>query len=138
MKVAHQLPDAVLANPERLVLNVFMMLMGLACLHPDTVFPTVESWSDWYQYEWALGMVLGGGAALHGAITESRPSERLGCSVVAICTLTYAVSVLHVNGSKAFLVFLIFFGVALAKVFRLIRSLAVDATLRAHREVRDR
>jgi CHASE2 domain-containing sensor protein len=134
VKVADRLPEPVLANPERLVINFIMIVLGIMCLSPETVFPTVERWSDWYQYEWAVAAIIGGCAALHGAYRDARPSERLGCTMVAICSFTLGVSMLHTNGWAAGLVALIIFGITAAKILRLIRSLAYDATLRASRE----
>jgi hypothetical protein len=137
VKVASRLPAPLLANPERLVINYMMIMMGIACLFPDTAFPTIDRWSDWYQYEWAIGAIIGGSAALHGAYADARASERLGCTVVAICSFTFGVSLLHTNGWAAGLVVLIVFGITVAKLLRLLRSSAYDATLRASRETQE-
>jgi CHASE2 domain-containing sensor protein len=134
VKVANRLPAPVMANPERLSINYMMIILGLMCLDPTPVFPTVAAWSNWYQYEWAAASILGGCAALHGAYRDARPSERLGCTVVAICSFTFGVSMLHTSGIQAGMVAAFVFTITLAKILRLIRSLAYDATLRASRE----
>jgi CHASE2 domain-containing sensor protein len=134
VKVANRLPEPVMANPERLSINYMMIILGIMCLDPTPVFPTVAAWSDWYQYEWAVASILGGCAALHGAYRDARPSERLGCTVVAICSFTFGVSMLHTSGIQAGMVAAFVFTITLAKILRLIRSLAYDATLRASRE----
>lgn len=137
VKIANRLPVPVLANPERLSINYMMIILGIMCLDPTPVFPTVAAWSNWFQYEWAIASIVGGCAALHGAYRDARPSERLGCIVVAICSLTFGVSMLHTSGGAAGLVSAFVFSITLAKVLRLIRSLAYDATLRAAREARE-
>jgi CHASE2 domain-containing sensor protein len=134
VKVADRLPAPVLANPERLVINYMMIILGIMCLDPTPVFPTVAAWSAWYQYEWAVASIVGGLAALHGAYRDARPSERLGCIMVGITSFTFAVSMLYTSGLAAGMVAAFIFGITAAKILRLIRSLAYDATLRASRE----
>jgi hypothetical protein len=137
VKLYHWFPGPVMANPERLSINYMMIILGIMCLDPTPVFPTVAAWSTWFQYEWAIASILGGCAALHGAYRDARPSERLGCTVVAICSLTFGVSMLHTSGVAAGLVAAFVFSITIAKVLRLIRSLAYDATLRAAREAHE-
>ena len=56
---------------------------------------------------------------------------------MAICSFTFGMSLLYVNGGRAVIVALMFFAITVAKILRLIRSLAYDATLRASRETQD-
>lgn len=127
-RIAVHIPEQLLAEPERFLLNAAAVLLGVAALadpHPGTI---VARWPMWFQLEWAVAMIIAGFAALHGAWTGYRPSERLGAGLYALCALAYCATA-ALRGWSGIFIALIFGGIAVAKALRVIRSLAASGTM---------
>lgn len=125
LRVAKRLPEPLLASPERIFVNVAAILIGCAGLWPPPGSP-VDAWPQVVQYEWAVSMMVGGYAALHGAWTGYRRSERLGAALFAFCAFQFAIQVVHLAGLRGLVTTTLFVLLAAAKVVRIIRSVAVE------------
>jgi hypothetical protein len=135
VRVSLHIPEPLLAGPERVFINLAAILMGLTAFGPPKGSVPAE-WPVWFQVEWGVAMVVAGLAALHGTWTNYRPSERLGAGLFAICALVYAVTAIDL-GRRGTFVFVIFGALSVAKVVRIIRSLAASgqiATRQQHGE----
>lgn len=124
--LAHRLHPKLLAAPERVFINIAVALVGLSGFfaRPGTA---LDRWPDWIQYEWSVSMIVGGLATLHGYWFDYSPSERMGASLVAIGSAMYGFQFIAAYGARGIIPALMFFGIACAKVLRLIRSAAITS-----------
>lgn len=128
------LPERLLANPERVLINVALIALGaLVALPRRAPLGVVSGWPFWLQLEWGLGMVAGGCFALHGYWTGVRISERVGAAALALGSTLYATqALLGIGGSRGTVFAIIFYCIAAAKLIRLARSLAVAERIAQH------
>lgn len=128
LQVSRYVPEPLLAQPERVFINLAAILLGVSALWPPPG-SVADHWPSWFRLEWALAMVVGGAAALHGTWTGYPLTERLGAGLFACAALAF--------GSQAWLSFgwagtgttMIFVALASAKCLRIMRSLATTAII---------
>lgn len=128
LRLAKHVPEPLLAYPERVVVNLAAIIMGIAALWPPRG-GVADLWPDWFAYEWSAAMVIAGLAALHGTWTGYRPSERLGAGLFAVGAAVFAVTAAVYFGFSATATATLFGLLSLAKLIRLVRSLAVSAQI---------
>jgi hypothetical protein len=139
VKLTARMPTRLLANPERVLLNVGIVLLGVIALLPNETgsSPVLAVWPRWFEVEWGLAMVVGGSAALHGYWSGYRPTERLGTATIALGCLLYSIQAIVAPGTRGAVAGAIFLVIALAKTIRLLRSLAVDERIAQHQDRHD-
>jgi presenilin-like A22 family membrane protease len=135
LRLSRHLPEPLLAQPERIFINVAAILLGLAALVPPPG-GIADQWPYWFRLEWAGAMVLAGVAAVHGTWTGYRPTERLGAGLFSLGAAAYGLQAAITYDWGATGTVLIFVFLSLAKALRVIRSLAVTASITE--SIRDR
>lgn len=120
------LPEQIALSPERALINVACVLIGVATLFERAPESVSSTWPDWLVVEWSLGMMLGGLLALFGYICLARSAARVGMLLILICVLYYAVDIVFVYGSRGLITSLMFLGIAAAKALRLVVSSAAQ------------
>ena len=138
--IVSRLPFIVIKEPERVFVAFASIIMGLLMLfppsRPDSIVSTLDSFTS---VLWALAF-LGGGVAkiiglsitsrLRGRIANirryetGRSFERMGASFIALATFVYAAVILKSRGAPAILVAVMFTGLALTNLVRLLVSVA--------------
>jgi hypothetical protein len=121
----------ILDNPERVCINAAALILGLVGLVSPPEHGVLDEWPYWLQLEWSASIVVAGVAALHGTWTGYRPSERLGAGLFTCCAVMFAIGTAFRFGVPATGTIVLFGFLALAKVFRIIRSLAISAEAQA-------
>lgn len=124
--IADHLPRAVLEQPERVLVNAVMALIGTVSLVPgvQTVPPV---WPWWVRYPWMTLMVVGALISLYGTFQGNRVADRVGALALALATFFFGTNLLMLYGDARPITACIFIGIAVAKVLRFIRSSAVRA-----------
>jgi hypothetical protein len=117
------IPTPVLASPERVLLYLCCVFVGMAALWPPPG-SLVDQWPDWAQYEWSVTMVLGGVASLVCQWTDSRFLERFGAAAVALAAVIYAWSLAAHSGLARTFTVAIFVSMGVAALIRYLRSTA--------------
>ena len=140
---ATALPEPVAAAPERVLINLVCVLVGLAVLvseQPSALWPAEVS------YAWALAMIGGGGAVLVGYWTGYRDPnarwagslERVGYLAILLASAAYGVRAIWLFGWRAVPIGAVFLGIAAAKWIRLaVSSEARGQVLRSDSTERD-
>lgn len=106
-------------------------ISGLTAVRPGSL---LALWPWWIAYEWAAAMLVGGGCALVGYWKGSRSTERLGYMLIGAAATVYAVGVVIVFGWQGVTSAVLFVGIALSKLVRLlVGSAARNAIIRAGR-----
>ena len=121
--VVGKIPTPILANPERVLLYVACVFVGLAALWPPPG-SLMDQWPDWAQYEWSVTMVLGGVCSLATQWNDSRFLERFGAAAVGLAASIYAWSLALQSGLPRTFTIAIFVSMAIAAVIRYLRSTA--------------
>lgn len=134
--MAH-LPEPVAANPERILINLGCVLIGLSAIIGQRS-PALDRLWPFPLYEWAVTMLIGGLAVLIGVFRSKRTMERLGLILLLAGCLFYAVLLLVVFGWGGAIVSTIFFVIAAAKAVRLVVSSAIRThNIQVAEEMRD-
>lgn len=124
LRLVRKLPVTIVNAPERVVLNASFVFIGLSGFLVKNDSPIVSVWPAWVLVAWAGAMIIGGVSVLVGMFRGLTSVERLGYVLVAPACLLYGISAIAVRGIAGFPVFLIFLGVAAAKLIRLVISSA--------------
>lgn len=119
------IPDPVLASPERVLMSVAVLLIGISAFVPPPG-SIVDLWPTWAQYEWAINMILAGSAGLATLWTGSRLQERFGALATMLGSGVYAFALVG-HGTSRTISALIFGLLAVAGLIRYIRSTAFGA-----------
>lgn len=128
LRVAARIPRPMLESPERMLINAACVLLGVGALldmvsDPPRIDSLPSVWPATVTLGWATLMIVGGLSALWGQTTTNRVADRAGAFALAGGCAFYGVNLLLIFDGRA-LSSVIFFGIALAKVVRLIRSAA--------------
>ncbi len=138
IKLIRRLPLHMVATPERVILNVAFILVGVAGIFPPRG-NVLEAMSTSILIIWATGMIFGGSAILFGLFRNRRPMERVGYLLVSISCGLYATYTLIERGLVGLPIALVFYGIALVKLLRLIISSAErEMIVEIGRRMRDR
>jgi phosphoglycerol transferase MdoB-like AlkP superfamily enzyme len=125
--LVRHLPEALAAAPERVLLNLSFILIGLS------VFAGSRSRAlDWLYptplYEWACIMIIGGVATLVGMFSRKRSVERLGVFLLLVGCAVYGVLILAALGESGIFSGSIFLALSVAKAIRMFVSSAARST----------
>lgn len=131
VRIADRLPEPLLAAPERVFLNVAVALIGAAAFWPPVGSVITDNWYNEVRWSWGGIMVLAGLFSLHGMFRDDPVTERTGALALLVGSWMYATTLAVVNGWGGIVPILIFYGIGVAKLIRLIRSTAYAQTRRA-------
>lgn len=139
---ATALPQPLAAAPERVIVNVACIVIGIGSLITERPGSLLELWPSWVAAEWALVMTLGGAAALTGywqRQTSQRALwlslERVGYLAILLATVLYGVGVIAVFGWQGAIGGLLYLAIAFAKAVRLaVSTRAREEILRPARD----
>jgi len=117
-RVVCRAPGPLVQDPERLFLNFLFLLFGLLALiyRPGSIR---QLWPMWVQYEWAAVMCIGGALSLYG-LWKHTPIYRIGHVLSGFACLVYGIAILVVFGGHGVGTGIIFLGMGLMKVWRLV------------------
>jgi hypothetical protein len=135
LRLAEKLPEPLLAAPERVALNLAMILIGISFMWPPPG-SAVDSLPDLVARGLASLFVLGGALSLHSMWTDVRYTERAGALALALACFVYAGVIIDFRGITGLATILLFIFVALSKVVRWIRSTAFEQTVRNRQQGR--
>jgi hypothetical protein len=124
LRFVRLLPTALVASPERVVLNSSFVLIGAGSFLAAGEGSVPGSWPEWVLVAWSLAMIVGGLSVLVGMFRSNTTVERLGYLLVGPACLLYGTTVLFVRGWPGLASALIFLGLAAAKAIRMIISSA--------------
>lgn len=124
LRLVRKLPVVFVNAPERVVLNLIFVLIGLTSFVADQPGSIISRWPQWVVLAWGMSMSVGGASVLLGMFRNLTSVERLGYVLVAPACIIYAVSALWLRGLSGVPVFLIFIGLAASKMVRMIISTA--------------
>lgn len=124
--VANHSPRPVLEQPERVLINIACILIGVSAALPPVPESSIARWPDVGRYIWAGIMIVGALFSLYGVVYYSRIADRLGALIIMMGSLWLGTNLVLLGGARTHITALIFFGIAIAKFFRFIRSLAVQ------------
>lgn len=137
VRIADRLPEPLLASPERVLLNVAAVVIGAASYWPPAGSVIATEWYDEVRWSWGGIMVLAGLFSLHGMFSDDPVTERTGALALMVGSWMYATTLAVVTGWGGIVPILIFYGIGVAKLIRLIRSTAYAQTRRASLHVLD-
>lgn len=135
-RIAGLLPEPLLAAPERVLLNVAVVLIAVSALWPPPG-SLVDSWPRWLLFEWIGLMVIGGTFNLYAMWTGNRMTERVGALSLWAGAWYYAFDLIFERGWMGTIPALIFIFIGLAKAVRLLRSTAFAELYRQDLHRRD-
>jgi hypothetical protein len=125
--IVDRMPKVLIQDTERVVLNVATGSIGvtslLALREPGTI---AEVLSIPLLVLWSVTLILGSIFVLIGMTKSFRVVERAGLMLTSIGCATYASALFSVGGVRAQIIGIVFIGIALAKVIRLIVSSVAD------------
>lgn len=140
MVILRYLPAVVMAAPERIFLKFAVAVIGVGLLvgagSPDS---TLAEFPTWAIYELGITFLLGGSCALIGIVRSSRALERFGLAATGFASVMYAFGIAVLYGTSRYPGIVIFSGLALACLTRLLVSTAAAKVLlatQAHAYVR--
>ena len=137
VRLAGLIPHPILANPERILINVACVLIGIAALWPppDSLFAV---WGPEFAIFWGTSIIVGGIAGIAGHITGYRPFDRLGALAVGGASFVFSGGLLWEFGFARISTAIIFFCLGVAKLVRLLRSISIRVAIERHlRELDD-
>lgn len=124
LRLVRMLPPALVAEPERVVLNFAFILIGIGAYFSNDAGSVVSHWPIWVLVYWGLSMVIGGTSVLYGLFRGDTTVERLGYLLVGPACLIYAVTVAFVRGLPGTPVAIVFLALAVTKAIRMVISSA--------------
>jgi hypothetical protein len=128
------IPRPLAEAPERVIVNFACILIGISALTAARPGSLLELWPRWVAYEWAVAMLIGGTCALAGHWKSARSVERLGYMLLGAACTIYGVGVIVVFGLQGVTTGIIYLGLSLSKLTRLlVGSAARNAIIRAGR-----
>lgn len=137
MWLVHRLPNTLVREPERVMLNVATGVVGILSLlvlaQPGTIatvlpVPLLIMWS--------ITLIVGALMTVSGMFRSSRITERSGLMLTAIGCIIYAFSLFSVGNARGHIIGYLFLAIALTKVLRLLISTA-GAAIAAGRKPHD-
>ncbi len=135
MWLLRHLPEVVMTAPERIFLKFAVAMVGVGILlngsRSGGVFANLPRF---VVLELGVTFVLGGASALAGIILHRRALERLGLAATAFASASYALTVSLLFGWRAATSAIIFVGLMLAALTRLLVSSAASRVLVAVEE----
>jgi hypothetical protein len=133
-RIVTWIPRPLAAAPERIVINFACVCIGISAFTAAKPGSLLTLWPRWVVMEWALAMVIGGSCALVGYWKGTRSIERLGYMLIGAASTVYAVAVVIVFGWQGVTTAIIYTGIAISKLVRLLVGSAVrNAVIRAGR-----
>jgi hypothetical protein len=123
IRFVRRLPLHLVVAPERVVLNVGFLLMGVASIATPRG-RVLAALPPWAVLTFIVGMGVGGVLVLVGLFRGKTSAERLGYLMVMVACFMYGVATLYVRGLPGLPVALIFLSFAAMKILRLIISTA--------------
>ena len=123
LRFVRRLPAAFVSAPERVVLNAAFVLVGFSGIIPPRG-NVLDAMPQFLLVSWALSMMVGGSSVLYGMFRGSRSAERLGYILIAYGALVYGLFTLGVRGLVGIPIGILFIGICIAKIIRLIISSA--------------
>lgn len=122
------IPPVVAAAPERILINAACVLIGIGSVTP-AAGSLLALWPRWLAFEWGAAMMVGGALTLVGIVRQKLGPERAGMVLIMLCTFFFALDAVLTIHLRALPTALIFLGITLAKLVRLILSSASRAHL---------
>lgn len=142
LRILRYIPEWLALEPERVLINVACIIIGLIALVKDpNPGSVISAWPFFLRIEWGLTMIAGAFFVLFSYIKSARSLDRdkggrslgrVGLLAVAACSLFYAGASFLDFGLDRFLVAIIFVFIAFAKLLRL----TVSSGVRAHQLTR--
>jgi hypothetical protein len=128
-KVATLVPLPLAMAPERVLVNVACILLGLTSLVIDQPGSLDAVWPEGVVTTWAILMIIGGASSTVGYWNYprrgwARPLERMGYASLFLATSVYGIGVILEFGIQGLFAGLIYLGIALSKVIRLVMTSA--------------
>jgi hypothetical protein len=132
--LATVLPQPIAAAPERVLVNFACVLIGLGSLLAENPRSLLAIWPDGAVTTWSLTMIVGGACALTGYWNYprrpwARPLERTGYLAIFLSAAVYGVGVIAVFGWQGAFAGVIYLGIALSKLTRLLVTSAYRSVL---------
>lgn len=127
------LPAPVLMAPERVLIQVCVVIIGITGLTVARPGSLSELLPTWLVVEWAATLLAGGLASMVGYWRDMRRLDRMGSSLVLLGSVTYAAGVLITAGLRGMPAVVIYLGIAGAAAVRLLVGSAAWARVRAGR-----
>lgn len=124
LRMVRKLPVVFVNSPERVVLNFAFILIGVSGFFANRPGSVMSEWPTWVLAAWGLSMSVGGASVLLGMFRNLTSVERLGYVLVAPACAIYGVTTLVTRGAIGGPLALIFLGLALSKVIRMVISTA--------------
>lgn len=124
--VADRLPHWLLAQPERILVNIACAFIGLAALVPQTG-SVASGWPKWLDYAWGGWMLVGAIITLIAVYTYNRLMDRIGALMLATGSFFFGLNLILIYGWGRIFTAIIFLGIFVAKTARFFRSAAVQA-----------
>lgn len=139
IKFVRWLPLHLVATPERVILNVAFLFVGLAAIISQDPTSVLARLPAWMLLSFSVGMGAGGFLVLYGLFRRKRSAERLGYLMVLFACCIYAPTVVAVRGWAGVPIGIVFVGFAIMKVIRLLISSAErEMVVEIGRRQRDR
>jgi len=129
MRVLVHIPRPLAENPERVLVNVACVLIGIAGLASIRPGSLLALWPLWVSYAWSAVMLTGGLCGLVGYWRGKLPLQRLGMMLIAMACFTYAIALLTVFVGTGFFPAMIFIALGVAKVIRLLVTSVYRSTV---------
>lgn len=133
VRLAGHLPEPLLAAPERVLVNLAVVLIGASSLVPPPG-SVIEAMPMFLRINFAFLYIIGGVCGLHGHWTDTRFTERVGALAIGLGSLVYIIESVEQRSWAATAVAVIFTAIALASAVRWLRATAFERQVRQRRD----
>lgn len=130
--LAARSPGFLLEQPERVLINVACLLVGLLTVIPPPPTNVMATFPDMGRTVLGVVMIIGAIVSLYGSIFYSRQADRFGALALGTSSLFLGSLLIGTLGLRGMLTGVIFLSIFVAKAFRFLRATAAQIRVRRH------
>jgi hypothetical protein len=125
-------PRFLLEQPERVLINVACLLVGVLTVVPPPPTNVLASFPDLGRTVLGCVMIIGASISVYGSVFYNRQADRFGALALGMSSLFLGSLLIGTVGLRGMITGTIFMAIFVAKAFRFLRATAAQIRVRRH------